>query len=751
MRERMRKGLAWCLAAVLLLCLLPLSPRATAAEERDLSQAEIDLDDWFYRYDKSPKEPVPTVRLDDTVVPNTDYTVSYDNNTNAGQAAVTVTGTGDYVGSKTVHFTIDPRLVLPKEVTVRKCYKSFDGTTDAQPEITATSLDGTLTVTCSKAAYDTPYAGTGKTVTFSGMRPSNANYTMQESSMTWDRGEIAPGIPNIKQNIQLIQGERIDLDTLVRGAGAGDVTYQFSGDSKDCVLSGSQLTAGETLGSVSLIAHIAQGKDVNGDGILDYTGGTETFSLTVVARKTQPSESGESGNGQQSLTLKGGSQVTYGKRLQFTLSGGAGSGAVRYWVEPRGSRGSATIDQSGRLTATQAGKVLVYAEKAGDATYAAAKANPIEVTIQPAQLTIRVQDKTAAVGEWVPSLSSADYTVSGLVNGDKLAKTPTLSYASAPDMSREGSVTIQASGAVVPVGGNYRADIAYQFGTLTITPQPVYPITVRSALNGTVTADKQSATEGTSVTLTVKPNQNFKLEKLTATSGSKTLTCRETGSGTYAFTMPAGAVTVSATFAQIAQPVAFPFTDVSKSSWYYDSVAYVYAQGLMNGTGATTFAPATPTTRGMLVTILYRMEGSPASAAWSPFADVTADAYYAAPVAWAAWNGIVNGVSATKFAPKQWITREQMASILYRYARYKQWDVSQRGDLYQFSDRSKCHSYALEALSWANATGLIQGKGKDILDPRGLASRAQVAAILQRFHQTYAKPAQTPESGETAT
>ena len=151
------------------------------------------------------------------------------------------------------------------------------------------------------------------------------------------------------------------------------------------------------------------------------------------------------------------------------------------------------------------------------------------------------------------------------------------------------------------------------------------------------------------------------------------------------------------------------------------------------------------------MTILYRMEGSPASAAWSPFADVTADAYYAAPVAWAAWNGIVNGVSSTKFAPNQWITREQMAAILYRYAQYKHWDVSQRGNLYQFSDRSQCHSYALEPLSWANAAGLIQGKGKDILDPRGLASRAQVAAILQRFHQTYAKPAQTPETGETTT
>ena len=87
MRERMRKGLAWCLAAVLLLGLLPLSPRATAAEERDLSQAEIDLDDWFYRYDKSPKKPVPTVKLDGAVIPNTDYTVSYANNTNAGQAS----------------------------------------------------------------------------------------------------------------------------------------------------------------------------------------------------------------------------------------------------------------------------------------------------------------------------------------------------------------------------------------------------------------------------------------------------------------------------------------------------------------------------------------------------------------------------------------------------------------------------------------------------------------------------------------
>lgn len=372
----------------------------------------------------------------------------------------------------------------------------------------------------------------------------------------------------------------------------------------------------------------------------------------------------------------------------------------------------------------------------GDDRYESIQADPIEVTIRPAKLTIQVHNKTAAVGDPVPALTQADYTVSGLVGRDTLAKAPTLSYGAAPNLSLPGVVPIQAAGAVAPAGDNYDPNITYVPGTLTIREVPVYPITVAAMVNGAVATDCQAAEPGTTVTLTVRPAEGFRLEKLTAASGGRALSLRKTAERVYTFSMPEGAVTVTAQFVQeTPEQGPFPFTDVPETAWYYDSVVYVYTHGLMNGTGPTTFQPNAPTTRGMVVTILYRMEGSPEAASWSPFGDVDPNAYYAAPVAWAAWNGIVNGYSATTFGPQDRVTREQLAAILYRYAEYKGCEVSQRGDLTQFVDAGQIHTYAREALSWANRMELIQGKGKGILDPRGLAARAQVAAMLQRFQE----------------
>lgn len=324
----------------------------------------------------------------------------------------------------------------------------------------------------------------------------------------------------------------------------------------------------------------------------------------------------------------------------------------------------------------------------------------------------------------------------GGVGRDTLARAPTLSYGAAPNLSLPGVVPIQAAGAVAPAGDNYDPNITYVPGTLTIREVPVYPITVAAMVNGAVTTDCQAAEPGTTVTLTVRPAEGFRLEKLTAASGGRALSLQKTAEGVYTFSMPEGAVTVTAQFIQeTPEQGPFPFTDVPETAWYYDSVVYVYTHGLMNGTGPTTFQPNAPTTRGMVVTILYRMEGSPEAASWSPFGDVDPNAYYAAPVAWAAWNGIVNGYSATTFGPQDRVTREQLAAILYRYAAYKGCEVSQRGDLTQFVDAGQIHTYAREALSWANRMELIQGKGKGILDPRGLAARAQVAAMLQRFQE----------------
>lgn len=176
-----------------------------------------------------------------------------------------------------------------------------------------------------------------------------------------------------------------------------------------------------------------------------------------------------------------------------------------------------------------------------------------------------------------------------------------------------------------------------------------------------------------------------------------------------------------------------PFTDLD-GHWGKDVILEAVNGGLFRGTSATTFSPNAAVTRGMLVTVLHRMEGTPAGGS-QPFADVAAGAYYADAVAWAADKGIVAGMSATTFAPSASITREQMAAILYRYAQFKGFDVTGRADLTAFADAASISAYAKESISWANAEGLISGRGAAELAPQGTATRAEAASILVRFQK----------------
>lgn len=176
-----------------------------------------------------------------------------------------------------------------------------------------------------------------------------------------------------------------------------------------------------------------------------------------------------------------------------------------------------------------------------------------------------------------------------------------------------------------------------------------------------------------------------------------------------------------------------PFGDVKTADWFYNDVKYVYEKGMMAGTAADVFAPNATTTRAMIVTILYRLEGSPAVTGTGAFVDVPAGQWYTDAVNWAAANQIVKGTSATTFAPNDSITREQMAAILYRYAQYKGYDVTKKADLSGYSDNSQVSAYAKDALAWANAAKLINGVTNTTLVPQGNATRAQVSAILHRF------------------
>ncbi len=182
-----------------------------------------------------------------------------------------------------------------------------------------------------------------------------------------------------------------------------------------------------------------------------------------------------------------------------------------------------------------------------------------------------------------------------------------------------------------------------------------------------------------------------------------------------------------------------PFSDISTDSWYYDAVRYVYGKGLMLGTNDSLFSPTTATTRGMAVTLLYRLDGSPAVSNDSCFSDVSAGSYCEDAVKWAAEKQIVTGYDSGKFGPDDQITREQLASILYRYACYKGYDVSQTGDLTSFTDGQNVSSYAKTALSWANGTQLITGTNAQTLNAAGTADRSQFAIILMRFCENIAK------------
>ena len=178
--------------------------------------------------------------------------------------------------------------------------------------------------------------------------------------------------------------------------------------------------------------------------------------------------------------------------------------------------------------------------------------------------------------------------------------------------------------------------------------------------------------------------------------------------------------------------VTLPFTDVSEGDWFYDPVCYVYSQGLMTGTSATTFEPNTSLSRAMLVAVLHRLEGNPQASA-GDFTDVADGDWYAQAVNWAASVGVVNGFDDGTFQPNAAITREQMAAILRNYAAYKGLDVTAAGDLANYSDANSVSDWAKESVAWAVDQGLLSGMTVDTLQPQGLSARAQVASVLQRY------------------
>ena len=304
----------------------------------------------------------------------------------------------------------------------------------------------------------------------------------------------------------------------------------------------------------------------------------------------------------------------------------------------------------------------------------------------------------------------------------------------------EGEIKICVTKAKDATHSATSAEITFTANEIPYTGKYSHEISTSVGDHGTISVDRYT-TEGDKVTITVLPDDAYKLDDLSVTAGGKDVELTDNGDGTFSFTMPSGDVKISATFAEDpdwtepeepSTDVSDLFIDVAPNAWYKAAVQYAYDNGLMTGVSNTEFAPEATTTRAMIVSMLARLENV-TSAESAGFADVSDGDWYATAVNWAATEGIVSGTGEGDFSPNAAITREQLAAMLMNYASYKGEDVSNRADLSAYSDTATISSWANDVMQWAVAEGLISGVTNTELQPQASATRAQVAAILQRF------------------
>lgn len=384
------------------------------------------------------------------------------------------------------------------------------------------------------------------------------------------------------------------------------------------------------------------------------------------------------------------------------------------------------VDANGNVTLRKSGTAKIQITAAETEDYGTANTT-VTVTVAKRSLTVKANDLTAYVGGQLPAL---DYTVTGLVSGDTLTTVPELELKDVPagvdPMKTAGTYTIGFKTA--PVADPDKYDLTVETGTLTVSSRPnVNPVPagnsvkLEEAAGGKLTSSVSRATKGTTVTITVKPDAGYRLEELEVLDkNGESLPLKELANGKFSFQMPDSKVTVQASFVQESTYAGYP--DVLPQDWFYSSVRYVTERGLMNGT-PNGFEPNMDSSRATIWTILARFSGVDTT--------VVSGEWYAVARQWAMENGVSDGTN-----PNGVITREQLATMLYRFAKNKglvQEPVT--ADLSVFVDAGQISDYALDAMRWAVSVGLLNGMDGSRLAPQGSAARAQVAAMLMRFDQ----------------
>lgn len=662
-----------------------------------------------------------------TLVKNTDYTVTGTSHKDAGTYTVAFAGQGNYTGEVKVAWTITPAVLKVKSVqltsraydpsssTVSVAAVEFEGlvagetlsaannyvaqatlannnagTRTAQVTVTLrtgttekaknyTFENGVVTATVSADVQISKIAYTGTTATSTSAKYGN--------TATLDLSAL--GLP---EGYDFAQGTVQDENGILAGAEAAGY-YVISGNTLRVPLVNNAAKAGKT---ATITLPVSSTNYENFDLVITVTVLDKTPNTMQVSDMT----------------------LYYGENKDIVVTDAVGEVTIAPQV------GGGVTVMGNTVFATSVGTATVTVRAAGNDDYAAAE-KTITVTILPKPITLTIDSKSAYVNDVLPALT---YKVNGLVGADQLTTAPVLfvDVAEGVDpMKQVGTYAIKTS---VPPDAGKNYSLTVEEGTLSVTNRPsaITPVgpsagTVRvdETEGGTVRVTPANAAEGSTVTIVVTPDQGQELRSLEVLDkDGDSLELTDLGGGRFSFEMPRGKVTVKAEFGK----AGLPYHDVKEGDWFYSAVEYVTEAGLMGDTGHGSFEPNTNTTRAMIWAILARLSGADTTPASGP--------WYSVAQEWAMNSGVSDGTN-----PNGAITREQLVTMLYRYAETHGIDVTEGGmAIREFADVESVSSFAGPAMTWAVNTGLISGiDGK--LVPQGLATRSQVATVLMRFAQ----------------
>lgn len=673
-----------------------------------------------------------------TLVKNSDYTVEGDKQTNAGVHLLKIIGkdnyTSDPTGASSVNWSI---WALPVRINTA----TFQSRAYAKDNYSAVLDTLTLVTEDGSATPDTMTAGNGFTVSDirvtnnnAGQQPVSFKVTLTNTNYKWAVAETGNTF-----DVDERAGFKVEItkanhaaETVLTGGKYGN---QLSVDLSQ-VLEGGSATVDTITDTDNVLGTVEGGaKAIVQDGKLwlqltndsNKVGQSATVTLTVNSTNYNPFTITVTVTAQKKETqtvTASDLNVTYGDAGVKLNASALDNAKLTYRVTDGAD--VIAVDANGNVTLLKSGTAKIQITAAETEDYGTANTT-VTVTVAKRSLTVKANDLTAYVGGQLPAL---DYTVTGLVSGDTLTTVPELELKDVPagvdPMKTAGTYTIGFKTA--PVADKDKYDLTVETGTLTVSSRPnVNPVPagnsvkLEEAAGGKLTSSVSRATKGTTVTITVKPDAGYRLEELEVLDkNGEALPLKELANGKFSFQMPDSKVTVQASFVQESTYAGYP--DVLPQDWFYSSVRYVTERGLMNGT-PNGFEPNMDSSRATIWTILARFSGVDTT--------VVSGEWYAVARQWAMENGVSDGTN-----PNGVITREQLATMLYRFAKNKglvQEPVT--ADLSVFVDAGQISDYALDAMRWAVSVGLLNGMDGSRLAPQGSAARAQVAAMLMRFDQ----------------